>query len=360
MVLKLLKIILFLAYFFSNESLLQAQGTIPLSKAYQLATSGNCQETLRILKAHHGLFVKEGKPKETVLELGAVCLEKIGKYKAALSLHYQILNLYHFKAHNLVMQKYDLNQSVDDLEEVPAELAKVYFRMGRVYATFILSLMQLPEKDYEYSLQESKKFLSLSVFAEHEEDAAEKLLQALDKREDDRKKKLFHSSWHATLGYMNWQDEVYLAGPTGRSQLIATTEGPCIGGGFEKANSYWGWKISGCYVMAKSNVGDNIANDFDYYQEGVPVNALSLNPGIFMPLSSGNSSIGLELPVFIRSGSYTDPTDTAFSIEQKTFVSMGIAVDAKWKISQYGLSSKIIKILGLPSVAWVIEGHYHF
>lgn len=337
-----------------------AQTALTLQQAYQLATQGKCQDTISVLKGQYGLFSKSRKVNETVLELGAVCLEKMGQYKSALTLHYQILNSVHFKNHNLIMQNYKKNQSADDVDEVPAKLAKIYFRIGRIYSTFILSKRSISPKDYTISFNQSKKYLALAILGEHEEDSAEKILKLLDKEEEDKNKLVYQSSWHASLGYMNWQDQVFLAGPSGRTPLTATTEGLCIGGGYEQANAYWGWKVSACYASAKSNVGDNIPNDFDYYQEGVPVNALAISSGVFMPLSTGNTSIGLELPIFLRTGNYTDPSNTAFSIEQKTMLAIGVAVDAKWRINQFGLSSKIAKIFSLPSLAWTLEGHYHF
>jgi hypothetical protein len=280
----------------------------------------------------------------------------------ALANLFRAIKNHHRLAHDKNMQSFKTNDSADEIEEQNKGLLSIYFKLARNYLSIAIAgtITDQPTEDQLFASEQAKKYIEICIAQEYREEDAEKMRETLTNWGQERERRQFSKRYFMGVGFASWQDSLTLVNDTQQSEteLLATTEGPCIGGGIDASNFYWGWKLEACLAFATANVGENSRN-VDYFQQGVGVTALLTSPGIYYRPNSGEVALGLEIPILLRSGDYTAPAGN-FSLQETSLVALGVGTELRWFYQKVDFSGKMTKFLGMPSVFWMGMAHYRF
>ncbi len=159
--------------------------------------------------------------------------------------------------------------------------------------------------------------------------------------------------WFPSVGYLWWQEPLLLTKPTGEQYvLLATANGPCLGGGWRRIYSKYEFNIQGCGFFGFNEVGST-HQLLTYYQQEVASYGALLGPGFMWRLQQGVINIGLQAPVIYRYGDWTLPAE-GYTIDSVSKVSGGLLLEAKWVKNKISLSQKIGYLYSMGFL-WVLQ-----
>lgn len=184
------------------------------------------------------------------------------------------------------------------------------------------------------------------------------LTEMVTEYEEEKLRAQYKKQLRISLEFMSFQDHVYLLNRSSgkKTRLLATHSGLCAGGGREFENDVRLFQLAGCFYRGTSTISSE-ATSVTYDQSSVPVNGVFFTPGYFTKTFSKNFIIGVETPVFYRSGEWTLPAGQ-FSFSKENLMGAGVNVVMKIRPQKFEdkweLTTKLGKLFPNPSINWSI------
>ncbi|MAZ49304.1 MAG: hypothetical protein CME65_12145 [Halobacteriovoraceae bacterium] len=267
----------------------------------------------------------------TALYLYAVNLQKLGRHKESIYYLNRMIKRNYLKAH-IASIKMLKNDEIDG-DEIPKLLKATYFYMAQSYYAIFNST-----QDKVYA-ERSRKFFKICYDSDFSDKCSD-FIENIDAKLDviEKSKKSFEFFLFA--GRIMFNDRVQIKNnDTGASAtILSASDGLCYGAGLRLQNYYKGWQFSGCAFSGYAGVNGEI-DSTNYKQLGVPVAGLYAEGGYFWRTDSESTRLGLTLPIFYRSGLYSQPT--GYSIENSRTTSFGMAVSAGFQLPVVELEIKL-------------------
>lgn len=266
-----------------------------------------------------------------VLYLYAVNLQKLGKHKASIYYFNRMIKKGYLKAHVKAIKMLQADEV--DGDEIPKLLNATYFYMAQSYYAIFAST------DDKLYAERAKKFFKIcddSGFNDRCYDFIENINAKLDVIQ--KSKKSFEFFVYA--GRIMFNDRVKIKNnDTGNSAtILSATDGLCYGAGLRLQNYFKGWQFSGCAYSGYAGVNGEI-DSTTYKQLGVPIAGLYAEGGYFWRTDSESTRLGVSVPVFYRSGLYSQPS--GYSIEGARNTSFGLAVSTGFQLPLVELEIKL-------------------
>ncbi len=326
---------------------------------------GEYKSSLSILRKKYN--IKSSKVNSAVLQLYALNLEKLSRYETALKYYLRLMNKQYRKLNRKVMRKVARTKSYDDLGELPKKLLFYYSRTAIIFSRlYQRDISKGNKRRLGFYKAKTKMFGEICLEQEYAEDEVEEAIGRLDKVDQEIKKKVFRKSWLASIEYVSWHDSVDLVSEsTGiATELISTTEGWCLGGGWQKENDFIEYNFKGCLAFAGATIGvrNSGQSAIEYKQSGVFVLGLLAGPGVIWKPKGTPVGFGVSLPFVYRSGSYQDATvaGESFTIDGATKISLGPLIESQWHYTKWDFVIKFGKLLNFPGSYWSLGMQYNF
>lgn len=195
-----------------------------------------------------------------------------------------------------------------------------------------------------------------------DEDEIKLLSEMVSEYEEAKLKEKYKNHLKISLEFMSFQDHVYLYNLTSgaKTRLLATHSGLCAGGGREFENDFRIFQLSGCFYRGTSTISSE-SSAVTYDQSSVGVNGLFFTPGYMTKTFSKNFIVGVETPIFYRSGEWTLPAGR-FSFGKENLMGAGVnlvmRIRPKKFEDKWELSTKMGKLFPNPSINWSIGLSY--
>jgi hypothetical protein len=167
-----------------------------------------------------------------------------------------------------------------------------------------------------------------------------------------------------SVEWLWWQEPLELVGSNGtRLAMVTTANGPCFGGGWKKIKSTSVFSLQGCFFSASNEVGLVGRGTTQYYQQGVESYGILFGPGWLWRPSSGNVTLGVQVPGFFRYADWTLPPtqggSVTYDVASQTRVSGGLLLEGGWSVHRLNFAQKI-GFLYKTGAFWVTEFDFRF
>ncbi|WP_127714081.1 hypothetical protein [Halobacteriovorax sp. HLS] len=306
--------------------------------------------SLNILRSRYN-FRRMSTP-SGALELAALANEKLGYHKDALVIYTVLIKKKYPQKNQEIISSYRADGNAEDIEGIDEKLSFYYYK--KAYNTKAL----YDESNNELFYKAAQMYTAICIAAEHHEDEAEELFEAVGERKNEYQRLVYKQSKNLLVSYITWQDKLTLVSPSGTKQDIGSSaEGTCLGGGFEYANAYINYKMDACIAFASATVGED-TKEIDYFQSNVTERALFLFPGVRWKPKAGSVSFGMSVPFVYRVGDFTEPD--GFTIEGKSQMGLGLMVESGWMYKSFGVDLKLGRIFGFSSTTMSFGVNYIF
>lgn len=267
----------------------------------------------------------------TVLYLYAVNLQKLGRHKNSIYYFNRMIKRSYLKAHVKSLKM--LRDDEIDGDEIPKLLKATYFYMAQSYYAIFNST-----SDKLYA-QRARKFFKICDDSDFSDKCSE-FIENIDAKLDviEKSKKSFEFFLYA--GRIMFNDRVQIKNnDTGTTAtILSATDGLCYGAGLRLQNYFKGWQFSGCAYSGFAGVNGEI-DSTTYKQLGVPIAGLYAEGGYFWRTDSESTRLGVSVPVFYRSGLYSQPS--GYTIENSRNTSFGLAVSTGFQLPIVELEIKL-------------------
>ncbi len=266
-----------------------------------------------------------------ILYLYAVNLQKLGKHKNAIYYFNQTIKKRFLKSHIKALKA--LKADEVDGDEIPKLLKATYFYMAQSYYVIFTS-----SEDKLYA-ERAKKFFRICDDAGFN-DRCSDFLDNINKKLDVKEKSKRSFEFFLYAGRIMFNDRVKIKNSTTgtTASIISNTDGLCYGAGLRLQNYYKGWQASGCAFSGYAGVSGEI-DSTAYKQLGVPVAGLYLEGGYFWRTDNESTRLGVSVPIFYRSGLYSQPS--GYTIEETKNTSFGIAISTGFQLPLVELEIKL-------------------
>ncbi len=291
------------------------------------------------------------------LEKLALSFERREKYMDASKTYKKLIGQFYPREHEAILAR-KAQENINPTFYSHTRLPYYYYKLAFLF-------VQQFRQSHDYtSNADRKKLYQLAdtaiVFAEkvtsnkEETKALRELMIEKKKTDIDLK---YKSSWFLSIGTRSWQDHVYLYNKSNstKSSLLTTNIGACLGGGKKWENIQYELNVEGCYFQGKSTISSQNTNQYE--QSSVPVSAVIIGPGIYFKSLSDYIKLGVQVPFFYRTGSWTLPEGN-YAFGKKTLFGGGIEAQMKVKTKYIDMVTKIGKLFPNPSTAWSLGLSY--
>lgn len=220
-----------------------------------------------------------------------------------------------------------------DGDEIPKLLKATYFYLAQSYYAVYNSTQ---DKLYAERAKKYFKICDDSDFNDRCADFIENINTKLDLFQKSKKSYEFF----LYAGRIMFNDRVRIKNDsTGTSAtILSATDGLCYGAGLRLQNYFKGWQFSGCAYTGYAGVNGEI-DSTTYKQIGVPIAGLYAEGGYFWRTDSESTRLGISIPVFYRSGFYSQPT--GYSIDNAQNTSVGLALSTGFQLPIVELEIKL-------------------
>ncbi|MBK24568.1 MAG: hypothetical protein CME70_11290 [Halobacteriovorax sp.] len=220
-------------------------------------------------------------------------------------------------------------------------------------------IVQVKEKSY---IGENDKKIAKLIIDKAEDfeledydfdEVSEEMLLSLNEIE----KIQFKLNYFASVHFITWNYLLSMVDSQGRQAgLYSKEKGPCIGGGLNYSNHYWGVSLSGCYAYMAATVGED-STSIKYSQDNVSVDAVVFKFPIFWK-PQDDISIGVAPLIIYHRGDYTAPVGG--QIMDENDISVGYVVRGTWRLSNVELDVGLGDVKEYKSGLWELGLSYSF
>lgn len=267
----------------------------------------------------------------TVLYLYAVNLQKLGNHKNAVYYLSQMIKKQYLKKHLKVMKAYRDDEI--DGDEIPKLLKATYFYIAQShYAIF----NKTKEKSYAEKAKKYFKICDESDFNDRCADFLENIEEKLNYAE--KIKEEFEFFLYAGRLMLNDRIGIKDNSSGASASILSSADGVCYGAGLRLQNYFKGWQVSGCLYSGFAALKGEISGT-QYKQLGVPVAGLYSEVGRYWRTDDQSTRLGLSVPLFYRSGLYSQPT--GFTLEDAQKLSFGAALTMGFQLPLIELEIKL-------------------
>lgn len=264
-------------------------------------------------------------------------------------------------------EAYNLFSDLHSTSEKENPKKKFYaYKMAFLAVTEYRMIHEYTPKELVTALNQKKDF-ALKNLAEqtgNDDDEITLLTEMVSEYEESKKKEEYVSHLKVSLEFMSFQDYVYLHNHSNgaKTRLLSTHSGLCAGGARVFENESRQFQLGGCFYRGTSTISSEVST-VTYDQSSVGVNGIFFTPGYFTKSFSKNLILGVETPVFYRSGEWTLPAGQ-FSFSKDKVLGGGVSVVMKIQPQKFEqkweLTTKMSKLFPNPSIQWSIGLGYHF
>jgi hypothetical protein len=276
-------------------------------------------------------------------------LRKRGFYRQDIKLNVRLVKTKYLEQHKKLVQQIKDGDTVDP-EAYPEGLKITYWNLLQDYARIIegyTTISQLTHNDHKHFVQYNKMISDL----EFREKQADKLADKLVNHIQDLQERVYVFKSSLTFQYMSWQQYSTLTGPNGDSNLIVTNRGYCIGGDAGYENRYYHWYVDGCFLYGVGSVKGEDSIPV-YQQSDVSAMGFKIGPGVSRLVSASKSRIGLRLPIIGNFQKLSQPASSAFSIEEKSAISVAVSLYSRWQFDKWYVQTEFGKYVTADASIW--------
>lgn len=266
--------------------------------------------------------------------------ERTDEHMKALKLYFFILKKKYRRKDAMVRKHLKANQEVDEIDELPKGMLKIYYALVHSYVTIY------EKHNYEKYRDFAQKYGELLIEQEYKEDEVEKLLARITQLKNKLENSKERHEYYLGLAYSTWQDQLTLIAPNGSESTIkSSAEGTTVFGIMTIGNLYSEYRFEFGITKASATVGEDNTN-FEYFQTNVSEMMLMASVGK-MWKTSKSVAIGVSAPVVYRTGDFTQPAN--FQLDDGDILTVGLLGNLSWNISEFLLDVKFGKLLGFHS-----------
>ena len=318
---------------------------IPIANALTLRDAANAykkrqyRKSIKIIKR-----ISKGNIKfytDDSLILMSKNFEQLGEMKNANMIRNFMISRKYRKENREVKKALAGKIDLDDLDELPKGLLKVYYMM--LSSRYDMYLKNKSARNKKAVI----KFAELLVEQDYKSDKAEIILKRFRDEEQRKKDAIFYKKYFMLASYASWQDEIILTDDSSgfEQDINSTAQGTLLTAGMTYGNAHGEYRFQLSVGFGAATVGED-SGDFDYFQNNVGETLFSFTSG-YLWKTSDNVSIGVSAPLLLRIGDFTEPD--GFTISQGTIITTGLLAHMVWNINSYFLNLEFGKVLKLRS-----------
>lgn len=299
------------------------------------------------------------KQKEALEKL-ALSFERREKYLEASKIYKKLVTQAYPREHAEVMRQKDL-EKIDPSVYQKTNLPFYYYKLAFLFIQQYRATNEYTSKaDRQKLFQLAETSIVFANKVSQNENEIKILRDLLNEKQQEEIDLTYNHSWYAVAFLTSWQDHVYLynVSNSSKTRLLTTNIGLCAGGGAKWENIRYEFNMEGCLFRGSSTISSEAAVT-TYEQSSVPVTALFMGPGMYLKSWSESIKVGVQLPLFYRTGSWSLPEGN-FAFGKKTLIGGGPVFQMKVKAKKVNFITKFGKLFPNPSVVWSLGASYDF
>lgn len=320
-----LRIVILATFLFSSVGYAQNR-SLYLKKAQKQFLKGRPDTALKTLNRFYNLKQINKLP-PSVLNLLGLIYQKKKKYRLSAKLFHLTIRKKYRKQHNEVVRELNYD-NLDDLK-INSKLLRIYYHLGQNYY-YIYSKTD----NFSY-FNASRTYFRICDKKGHLASSTKRYLDSLNEKLEYVESLEKTISFYANAGGILFQEPITLVNKNDDKDevdLISNNNGVCVGGGMMYGNIKHGWDIYGCAYTAAATITNAVGSSVQYKQKDVAVTGFYMSPGYYYRPYDKLSSIGLSVPLFYRTGDFSDTEN--YTVKAKGQLSAGISIDAKWGFTE--------------------------
>lgn len=313
--------------------------------------------TIHTLKSSFSLKSRNTPP--GALILAAYSYEKLGKWSQVVKTYNLLIRATYNRKNRKIIRRF-LKKGADNLPKAPKKLYRYYHRLAESMLQFYLhNRKKLSTKQRKKLHKRVAMYVEILSDSDYEDDSYDTIMERFEQYDKYIAQTLYHSNWFVSASYISFRNQLSLQrqGDGLVIPITSTAEGTCLGGGWRYQNAFWEYSINGCFSSASMNVSADANSSIAYKQSEVPGLLLMLGPSVLWKPSSGDFSIGINLPFIYNYGGYTVPT--GYDINNQTLLTYGYFLESNWKLPKWGFFTKLGKAAKFKSTIWVLGISYN-
>jgi tetratricopeptide (TPR) repeat protein len=294
------------------------------------------------------------------LERLAISFERREKYKQAIDLYRKIIIEFNRPAHEKVLNT--PLQRMDPTYYEGTKLSLYYYKLAyNNTMLFTKTNEYTPGGEQKKYKKNAEGFIALARKVKTSEADLKALEEVLKEKVSKEESMRYRVNWYASLDILSWQDRVVLltTATQVKTNLLATSIGPCLGLGKKWENVRYEFNLEGCVTMLNASVSSQDKN-VNYQQSSVAVKGILVGPGMYFKTFAENVFFGLSIPIKYRTGDWTNPDEDLYKLERTSSLEAGFFLQSKIKISKFSIRTRFGKVFPNPGSLWTIGALYDF